>query len=53
MLNNLTNDELIRRVHGSLDATPMERLLAARLEELEDELEILKEERSPCEFCGE
>lgn len=44
MLNNLTNDELIRRVHVSTDATPMERQLAARLEALEDELEVLKDE---------
>lgn len=52
MINNLTNDELIRRVHASTDATSMERLLAARLEALEDELEVLKDQ-PPCELCGE
>lgn len=43
MPNNLTNEELIRHVQNSMTATPIERLLAARLAEAVDEIEELLE----------
>lgn len=51
LTTNLTNEELISRVHTSMASTPLERLLAARLEEAEGEVEYW-EGRQPCEVCA-